>query len=355
MTAAVLSFREFLARYLKDFGEPSRGLPACTVPGVFPRWERESAYFEKQIDDAAQDFLTGGDDPMPPQTLAAPATSGSPESTRLCQKCLKGRRVTTNMTPLRTTASCTGWTTRPPPTKAKKHRKRQREDLRPQEETPTNQEDNELDVTFEDPLKQIFGITSRSTGASSPRRTPVRPPAALTPPPLTSPRGGSPAPSSSSRPASRQLRRVQVQRGKPQPLNSLRLHPNSDVFEDNFDMDMPSEEVTGENPDNDSTQTSGMAPPSPVGPPPQLSAQQKARLQALLKQRDEYGRAPFGLDEFNTDAEMWAAYRRSQKASYREYRKRERVAGTWTKDQQRGGHPKGQRTLATSSTTPTSR
>ena len=80
----------------------------------------------------------------------------------------------------------------------------------------------------------------------------------------------------------------------------------------------------------------------PVGPPPQLSAQQKARLQALLKQRDEYGRAPFGLDEFNTDAEMWAAYRRSQKASYREYRKRERVAGTWTKDQQRGGHtPRG--------------
>ena len=90
MTAAVLSFREFLARYLKDFGEPSRGLPACIVPGVFLRWEREFAYFEKQIDDAAQDFLTGGDDPMPPQTLAAPATRGSPESTRLCQKCLKG-------------------------------------------------------------------------------------------------------------------------------------------------------------------------------------------------------------------------------------------------------------------------
>ena len=45
---------------------------------------------QKQIDDAVQDFLTGGDDPMPPQTLAAPATRGSPESTRLCQKCLKG-------------------------------------------------------------------------------------------------------------------------------------------------------------------------------------------------------------------------------------------------------------------------
>ena len=101
-------------------------------------------------------------------------------------------------------------------------------------------------------------------------------------------------------------------------------NPDSEVFEDNFDMDMPSEEETGENPDNDSTQASGMAPPSPVGPPPQLSAQH------------------FGLDEFNTDAEMWAAYRRSQKASYREYRKRERVAGTWTKDQQRGGHtPRG--------------
>ena len=32
MTAAVLSSREFLARYLKDFGEPSRGLPARPVP-----------------------------------------------------------------------------------------------------------------------------------------------------------------------------------------------------------------------------------------------------------------------------------------------------------------------------------
>ena len=46
MTAAVLSFREFLARYLKDFGEPLRGLPARPVPGVFLRWEREFAYFE---------------------------------------------------------------------------------------------------------------------------------------------------------------------------------------------------------------------------------------------------------------------------------------------------------------------
>ena len=40
-------------------------------------------------------------------------------------------------------------------------------------------------------------------------------------------------------------------------------NPDSEVFEDNFDMDMPSEEETGENPDNDSTQASGMAPPSP--------------------------------------------------------------------------------------------
>ena len=55
--------------------------------------------------------------------------------------------------------------------------------------SPPPHEDNELDVTLEDPLKQIFVITSRSTGAASPRRTPVRamasPPAALTPPPLT--------------------------------------------------------------------------------------------------------------------------------------------------------------------------
>ena len=95
-----------------------------------------------------------------------------------------------------------------------------------------------------------------------------------------------------------------------------RLHPDSDVFEDDLDMDMPNEEETRKDPDNGLNQASSMAPPSPVGPPPQQRAEQKARLQALLKQCDEHGRAPFGLDEFSTDAEMWAAYRRSQKASY---------------------------------------
>ena len=46
VTAAVLSFREFLTRYLKDFGETLRGLPARLVPGVFLRWARECVYFE---------------------------------------------------------------------------------------------------------------------------------------------------------------------------------------------------------------------------------------------------------------------------------------------------------------------
>ena len=47
----------------------------------------------------------------------------------------------------------------------------------------------------------------------------------------------------------------------------------------------------------------GVNPPSPTGPPPSLSAQQRARLHALLQQRDEWGQAPYNLDAYSTDQE----------------------------------------------------
>ena len=73
-------------------GGHTRSDPRCVLHGCSSEDVKGVQAFlrQKQIDDAVQDFLTGGDDPMPPQTLAAPATRGSPESTRLCQKCLKG-------------------------------------------------------------------------------------------------------------------------------------------------------------------------------------------------------------------------------------------------------------------------
>ena len=55
------------------------------------------------------------------------------------------------------------------------------------------------------------------------------------------------------------------------------------------------------------------AVPVPEGPPPVLTAAQRARLHQLLQQRDAEGRVPYGLDDYDTDAAMWAAYRRAQK------------------------------------------
>ena len=69
---------------------------------------------------------------------------------------------------------------------------------------------------------------------------------------------------------------------------------------------------------------------------PNLSAQQRACRHELLLQKDEQGRAPFGLDDFPTDEAKWAEYRRVLKTTYREHRKQQRVAGSRTKDQQRG-------------------
>ena len=73
-------------------GAVVRSDPRCVLHGCSREDVKGVQAFlrQKQIGDAVRDFLTGGDDPMPPQTLAAPATRGSPESTRLCQKCLKG-------------------------------------------------------------------------------------------------------------------------------------------------------------------------------------------------------------------------------------------------------------------------
>ncbi|CAE7029399.1 ALB3.2 [Symbiodinium sp. KB8] len=85
-----------------------------------------------------------------------------------------------------------------------------------------------------------------------------------------------------------------------------------------------SEESDGDN--------TGVNPPSPTGPPPSLSAQQRARLHALLQQRDEWGRAPYNLDAYSTDQEKWQADRQAMREGYRQHRKRERAQGTWAED-----------------------
>ena len=95
----------------------------------------------------------------------------------------------------------------------------------------------------------------------------------------------------------------------------------------------------------------GGNPPSPTGPPPSLNAQQRARLHALLQQRDEWGQVPYNLDAYGTDQEKWQAYRNAMRESYRQHRKRERAQGTWAKDrydyrigQRRGDAPANNRT-----------
>ena len=104
-----------------------------------------------------------------------------------------------------------------------------------------------------------------------------------------------------------------------------------------------SEESDGDN--------TGVNPPSPTGPPPSLSAQQRARLHALLQQRDEWGRAPYNLDAYSTDQEKWQADRQAMREGYRQHRKRERAQGTWAEDrydyrtgQRRGTVPANSRT-----------
>ena len=79
--------------------------------------------------------------------------------------------------------------------------------------------------------------------------------------------------------------------------------------------------------------------PEPVGAPPPLTAQQRARLHAILQTRDPDGKVPYGLDNYTGDAAKWAAYRRAVKASYRAHRKRKRADGTWEKDDYRGWGP----------------
>ena len=156
------------------------------------------------------------------------------------------------------------------------------------------------------------------------------------------------------------------------------LHPTTDVFDDlqnenynavdqdggkpcdkgvsssplpsdvDFDPDVPSSPVpAGDGPDDDQQ---GSAPRAwdkgetqgvlePEGTPPPLTAQQRARLHAILQARDPDGRVPYGLDKYKGDAAKWAAYRRALKASYRAHRKRKRADGTWSKDDYRGWGP----------------
>ena len=123
---------------------------------------------------------------------------------------------------------------------------------------------------------------------------------------------------------------------------SRRLHPFLDVFDDDPAADDPEPEQdyhedeeagtcdasvlpvpfhfdTGEIPGRSGSpaaehdlNAADDAPPSPVGPPPTLSAQQRARLHALLQQRDEQGHTPFGVDDYHTDTAKWAAYSKGE-------------------------------------------
>ena len=79
------------------------------------------------------------------------------------------------------------------------------------------------------------------------------------------------------------------------------------------------------------TTAASAAPPSPTGPPPTLTAQQRARLHELLQQRDAQGRVTYQLDKYTTNASMWAAYRVALKTSYRNHFKQPRAMGTWSR------------------------
>ena len=153
------------------------------------------------------------------------------------------------------------------------------------------------------------------------------------------------------------------------------LHPSTDVFDDPPDgvqslsdvfKHYPEEYHTSQSAENDKAcekgesslpqpeedfnteeihADRGQSPndevPLPAGTPPQLTPQQRARLHALLRQRDADGKVPYDLDKYAGDAAAWTAYRKATKDSYRAFRKRSRAAGTWEKDDARGWGPPG--------------
>ena len=136
------------------------------------------------------------------------------------------------------------------------------------------------------------------------------------------------------------------------------LHPSEDVFEDltrdaddlvdkpAFEQGDPEHMLEEYEDFEDSDAETGEDPkacdnreavPEPAGLPSRLTAQQKARLLELLQTRDQDGKVPFGLDQYNDDESMWRAYR---SGIYRAQRKRKRADGTWDKDDHRGwGQP----------------
>ena len=139
-------------------------------------------------------------------------------------------------------------------------------------------------------------------------------------------------------PRSTSLRMVRAEK-----VTSRLMVQNSELQEDGEDCPQAWEkrEERGEGPDSsdepdeDHNAAAGAAPSSPTGPPPTLTTAQRARLHALLQKRDAQGRVPYDLDQYNTDAEMWTAYRTALRTSYRSHRKQQRAMGTWSKDQAR--------------------
>ncbi|CAE7398044.1 unnamed protein product, partial [Symbiodinium sp. CCMP2592] len=93
----------------------------------------------------------------------------------------------------------------------------------------------------------------------------------------------------------------------PVTVSRPNLHPTVDIFEDdeeqifasaNSTPSMPEGAQAGETPAGDAAPSGDVAPPSPLGPPSSLTEAQKRRLQNLLQQRDEHGRAPYNLDDY---------------------------------------------------------
>ena len=130
-------------------------------------------------------------------------------------------------------------------------------------------------------------------------------------------------------------------------MESRGLHPLVDIFDDIApfypDTDEPGVahgQVSEEDADGDAapngahndTNDINTGPCTPPGEPPTLTAQQHARLHQLLGQRDDRGRAPYGLDPYPTGEAKWKAYRQAIKTQYRELRREQRQRGEWEPD-----------------------
>ena len=73
----------------------------------------------------------------------------------------------------------------------------------------------------------------------------------------------------------------------------------------------------------------------PTQEPSTQTPRQRNRLHQLLQERDEQGGARINLEVHGSDQEAWKAYRKTQKAQYRELRRQQRRTNEWHGDKQR--------------------